>query len=136
MSGFICVYPLHIKIHGLKCSLELAKKLELPHIYFPNCNGPFHNHSWTLKIHYYIIPIQLITLKIQIEYHQRYTRKILLKNNPKHVSNLCSWSKSSRKGNIVIFFKLILNSMIRNIKIDFFYIIKISKFIQPNKFTH
>ncbi len=63
----------------LKMFIGINKKWELPHIYFPNCNGPFHNHSWTLKIHYYIIPIQLVTLNFQIEYHQRYSRKLLLK---------------------------------------------------------
>jgi hypothetical protein len=41
------------------------------------------------------------------------------------------------KETIVTFLKLFLNAMIRNIKIhNIFNIIKISKSMEPNKFTH
>jgi len=48
-----------------------------------------------------------------------------------------STKKNSKKGNIVTFFNLFLNAIIRNIKIqNSFDIIKFSKSIQPNKCTH
>jgi hypothetical protein len=48
-----------------------------------------------------------------------------------HVSNLCSWPKSSRKETNVTFLKLFLNAMIRNIKIhNIFDIIDKSEFME------
>jgi hypothetical protein len=63
--------------------------------------------------------------------------KKFLKKFSNHVSNLCSWPKSSKKGTSVIFLKLFLNAMIKNIKIhNILDIIQISKYIEPNKFTN
>jgi hypothetical protein len=54
-----------------------------------------------------------------------------------HVSNLCSLLKSSRKGTNITFLELFINVMIRNLKIhSVLDIIKISKFMEPNKCTH
>jgi hypothetical protein len=65
------------------------------------------------------------------------TTKLSLEINHKkflnHVPNLCSWPKTSRKKINIMFFKKILNAMIKNIKIhNNLNIIKISKCMKRN----
>jgi len=45
--------------------------------------------------------------------------------------------RSSKKGTTIIFLKLFMNAMIRNIKIhNIIKVIKFSKFMKLNKYTH
>ncbi len=63
--------------------------------------------------------------------------KKISKKISNRVSNLWSWPKSSKKRTSIMFLKLFLNEMIKNINIpNILDIIEISKSIKPNKCTH